>query len=410
MTYVGQARTAVADSPAIDAFGRQRTSEPATVFNSKQIAGSGALIWDDAETSGSGTNSIYLQNRASTILTVSNNTAGTRVRQTFIHHNYLSGKSQLVMLTAVMGADITRTASDAGVIRRAGLFNDANGIFFELNGFGLHVVLRSSTTGSVVDLDIPQAAWNVDAFDGTGSSGYNVLPEKTLVFWFDFEWLGAGRVRMGFVFDGIMFVAHAFNNANQKNVAYMSTPNLPLRYEIINEGDGPLAGLEQICSSVMTEGGVSPFAVPRSANTLGIPVDTIASGTIYAVVGIRLNPGALGCRIELSSIQMLAGKNSDFQWMLILNPTVADTFAYSHLSPSSHVDVARGVTANTVTGGEELDSGYIRSEAQTSVPVDTSAVRLGSAIDGTPTELVLCARPMSVISDIQGAINFREIQ
>jgi hypothetical protein len=67
----------------------------------------------------------------------------------------------------------------------------------------------------------------------------------------DFEWLGMGSVRVGFVIDGKFIVAHTFYNANDLSTVYMQTANLPIRYEI--ETAATLAAgtytLQQICSS-----------------------------------------------------------------------------------------------------------------------------------------------------------------
>lgn len=83
-----------------------------------------------------------------------------------------------------------------------------------------------------------QSAWNVDKLDGTGASGITVDPTKSQIFVFDFEWLGVGRVRTGLVVDGKIYYFHYFSHANVTNVVYMSTPNLPLRYELENDGTG----------------------------------------------------------------------------------------------------------------------------------------------------------------------------
>lgn len=403
MTYTGVLRLGIADTPALDAFGRLRTSTPTTIFDSKQVVNEGPLIWDDAETSGAGTSSTYSQDRASTKLRVSDTTAGTRVRQTFVRHNYQSGKSQLVTMTGVFGVGA------AGITQRLGIFDDDNGLFFAMIGTTFNVVRRSSVSGSPVDEATPQSAWNVDKFDGDGPSGIILNLSKALLFWIDFEWLGVGRVRMGFVVEGTMYVGHFINTVGFASV-YMSTPNLPLRYEIDNDGAGPQTDLEHMCSSVMTEGGSTITGIPRTANTLGVHVDANVGGTVYAVVGIRLKALAFGCRVELEAVRLLSLTQDDFEWIIMWNPIVAGTFTHSSLSATSCVEVARGATANTVTGGEEISSGYANSSVQVDTPAIASALKLGAAIDGTPTELVLCVRPMGNNADIHGSLDFEEIQ
>jgi len=60
------------------------------------------------------------------------------------------------------------------------------------------------------------------------------------------------------VVDGVPTYLHQFNHANHSAGVYMTTPNLPIRYEISNDGTGAAAEMECICSSVMSEGGQHP--------------------------------------------------------------------------------------------------------------------------------------------------------
>jgi hypothetical protein len=56
------------DSFSIDGFGRWRTSNVETLFDSKQTQTGFQLFWDIATTSGAGTSSTYDKNGARTIL------------------------------------------------------------------------------------------------------------------------------------------------------------------------------------------------------------------------------------------------------------------------------------------------------------------------------------------------------
>ena len=86
----------------IDAFGRQRVSNPEMIFNSKQLFDNQPLYWNDIEESGSGTSSTYSALTASSVLAVTANTAGKRTRQTYMRFNYQPSKSQLVYITGVL--------------------------------------------------------------------------------------------------------------------------------------------------------------------------------------------------------------------------------------------------------------------------------------------------------------------
>jgi hypothetical protein len=391
------------DGPRFDAFGRLRTAQPHTLFESKQLFDNQPLIWDDAETSGAGTTSTFDSDRASTTIAVGNTTAGTRVRQTFQRVDYQPGKSQLIYLTGVLGTGAS------GITRRLGQFDTNNGLFFELSGTTLRVVRRTFSSGAPVDNQVDQADWNIDPLDGSGRSGLTIDPSKTQIFCIDYEWLGVGRVRLGFVIDGIVVYCHEFLNANNLDVVYISTPDGPLRYEISNDGTGAAASLEHICSTVISEGGRNPIGVLRYGSTGGTHVDADVVNSVYAIIGIRLKTTHIGARIDFVSASLMAETNADFEWKLILNPTVAGAFAYADLDANSAIQIARGVTANTITGGTDITGGYAARSTERSVTSSLeNAIILGAAIDGTRDTIVLAARPLSANLDIQGALSWRE--
>lgn len=410
-----------ADSPAIDSFGRLRVSNPETLFDSKQIFDNPdrandteqtPLFYDNQETSGTGTSTTFVPAESSTKLGVSANTAGTRIRQTKRRFNYQPGKSMLVFNTFSFNTQIS------GITQREGQFDDDNGLFLEDNGSTYGFVRRTKTSGSVVDNRVTQANWNLDTMDGNGSSGITLDFTKTQIQVIDFEWLGAGRVRMGFVVNGLIYYAHEFLNTNVLDVVYMQTPNLPLRSEISNDGTAAEdANLVQICSTVIIEGGERNLGIIRYVSTGGTHVDCAVENTIYAIIGIRLKSAYLGESVRIINTAMQLHTASDkVEWILKFNPTVAGTFTYSDVSDSA-IQVATGATANTVTGGHDIAGGFVESSgifAGASGSFSSRIVnplQLGSLIDGTVDEIVLCARPIDGSSDVdvEGSITFQEL-
>lgn len=396
------------DSAAMDAFGRLRVSEPVTLFDSKQIFDNAPLFWDDREVSGADTTSTYLKAAARSRLAVSATTEGKRMRQTFMRFNYQSGKSHLVLMTGVLGTGAS------GIIQEIGLFDDDNGIFFRNVHGVVNVVLRSSVTGSAVDTVVAQPDWSEDAMDGSGLSNVITDWSKTQIFLLDFEWLAVGRVRIGLFAGGVPVYVHEFLNANMLDVAYMSTPNLPLRYAIENDGAGAAASMDAICATVISEGGSDALGILHSAGTDGTHVDCDTENTTYAIVGLRLKAANLAASVNILNLAVAEHQGTkEYRWELIFNPTVADTFTYADITNSS-LQSATGATANTVTGGTIIVAG-LGSSAQKGGSQDRAAIdnalRLGSAIDGTPDEIVLCVTPIggSTTLDIEGLINWREL-
>jgi hypothetical protein len=304
-----------------------------------------------------------------------------------------------------------------GITRREGYFDDNNGLLLEDNGTGYSFIRRTYVTGSAVDNEVLQADWNLDTMDGNGPSGISLDFTKTQIIFIDFEWLGVGRVRMGFVVNGLIYIAHEFLNTNVLEEVYMSTPNLPLRSEIINDGTGAQASIYQICSTVISEGGQEELGVVRSASTDGTHVDANTENTWYAIIGIKLKSNYIGANIKIQnvSLQEQAGSKK-LEWALFFNPTVAGTFTYANESRSA-IMVARGATANTVTNGYRILNGYFESGGvqngnSGSADKDTvNALLLGSTVAGVVDEIVLCARPIGGTSnaDVEGCITWREL-
>jgi hypothetical protein len=392
--------------PPPDAFGRLRVSEPLTLFDSKQIHDNAPLYWDDQEVSGSGTSSTHSTARASSMLAVADATAGRRLRRTRQRFNYQPGKSMLILMTGVLQA----SGGGAGITSRIGYYDDNNGFRFQMKDGTMSVVRRSKVTGSVVDTVVEQSAWNVDPLDGTGPSGVTIDPETSLIYWIDMEWLGVGSVRMGVVVDGAFLLCHIFHHANSISGVYMSTPNLPVSYEIQNDGTGAASEMEHICATVVSEGGQEKLGRLFYASNGATHVDANSSGTVYALLGIRLKATALDEMVELVGNTVMASTSDNYEWQVRFNPTVAGTFTYASANSASSVEVATGATANTVTGGTVMDGGYVKSavaSGSTSSALE-NAVRLGSSIGGTPDTIVLCARPLAGNADIYGSLTWRE--
>lgn len=419
MSYQPNVSIKSADSPSIDSFGRWRISDPFTLFDSKQIyddpdlannVENSPLFYDNQETTGTGTSTAYNSNTASTTLSVSNVTAGTRVRQTRASFNYEPGKSFMIFKSFVFGTQ------SSGITKRIGFFHSQNGLFLEDSGTDYRFIRRTYTSGAAVDNAISRSNWNIDTMDGSGPSGINLDFTKTQILFIDFEWLGVGRVRFGFVVDGIIYYAHEELNTNNLSLVYMSNPNLPLRVEIQNDGTGPEASIVDICSSIISEGGTNSLGTVRYASTGGTHVDLTTENTIYAILGIQLRSSYLSATVQIldTSLQIQTASHQ-IEWILKYNPTVADTFTYNGLSQSA-VQYATGATANTVTGGYDIAGGFLESGGNQTGAAGSlaaginSALRLGAQIDGTPDSIVLCARPIagSTSVDVEGSLTWRE--
>ena len=329
-----------------DAFGRLRISAPQTIFDSKLVYDDQPLYWSEDGVAGS-----WISADACVRLTVA--AAQTSARQSRRYFTYQPGKSQLVFQTFNLDGGV------AGVVKRAGYFDgteaNGNGFFLELDGASVVNFVRRSSS-SVPTTRVPQAAWNLDPMNGSGPSGITLNFAETQILIIDFEWLGVGSARMGFVINGVINYAHRFDNANINPAVYMSTPNLPIRYEIDATGGGA-GSIDCICSSVSSEGGLQGtgtkfgFALPARVTGLG-------NGTSATLFSIRHSTGYPRVTIIPTSVGPLADSNGTSKWELIYNPSFAvnpawtgATRGYCDLdTPASTVAGTAGqVTPNTGT-------------------------------------------------------------
>jgi len=89
----------------------------------------------------------------------------------------------------------------------------------------------------VNEIVIPQYQWNIDKADGTGASGYEIKVNKMQMIGFQYTWYGAGFIDwMLRGPNGNYLFVHRLKNNNRNTEAFMRSGNLPVRYEVINEG------------------------------------------------------------------------------------------------------------------------------------------------------------------------------
>lgn len=396
--------TTLQSSDNLDTLGRSRFAMPTTLFDSKQLIDKQPLFWDDQLISGSGGASTYNTFQCSTTLSLANTTAGYRARQTFRRFNYQLGKSQLIKMSMVIGT------GSSGNEKRWGLFTGKdpfthNGIFWRQNGTTLQVgiISRANTSETIV----AQSAFNLDKLDGTGASGYNINLTIIQDFIIDFQW--PGFVRFGIMFGNKIIYCHQIENLN--SMVYMSTPNLPLRVEIENDGSGSANSITQVSCSVISEGGVEEVGNLFSIDRGVAPLVTLVDTDLYPLIALRLKSTNLGACLDIKSLSLLSTTAVGYRWTLILNPTVTGTaFSYTGITNSA-IEADVGTTnASKVSGGTVLASGYGSTTNQISLnQVFPNKISLGVNIAGTSDVLVLAVQRTAALAEsFSGGINWNE--
>jgi len=89
----------------------------------------------------------------------------------------------------------------------------------------------------ITDKKVKQSEFNMDRLDGTGPSGYDMDEAKMQMIGIQYSWYGAGFIDyMVRGADGNFVFAHRMRNSNVNTEAFMRSGNLPVRYEVTNEG------------------------------------------------------------------------------------------------------------------------------------------------------------------------------
>ncbi len=207
-----------------------------TLFSNTTVNG-GTLLYDTVA--------------SSEVLTATSISGSSAKITTNRYHYYLPGSANVFKMTIACG-----DTGKVGNSRSWGGYDDSDGVFFRLKDTALQTVIRSSVTGAITELEVPQSLWNKDKLDGTGTSGVTIDITKINVYWIDYQWLGAGRVRFGiFGPEGERIVAHEFRNAGAFALPYMRTGTLPLRVENTNTGvTGSSSEIRAVCLAAYTEG------------------------------------------------------------------------------------------------------------------------------------------------------------
>ena len=234
----------------------------------------------------------------------------------------------------------------------------------------------------VSDKKVKQADFNLDSLDGNGPSGYEIDIAKMQMIGIQYSWYGAGFI--DFMLrgaDGNFVFCHRMRNSNVNTEAFMRSGNLPVRYEVTNEG--AYGKLSQDMDAAQT-------TVPLESAEF-FPT----SGTVYIDNEIITFSG-----VDYES-NLLTGCNRSAN---LINFQAGATRSYSAGDADSH-NARTGVIliSNTITplishwgsafitdGGFDDDRGYIFSYAETGISVDTTRqtaflIRLAPSVSNAVT-------------------------
>lgn len=403
MTYLadkkdgnGNSLIAFGDSPSTDAFGRLRVSNPFTEFDSNFEYDTQSVRWLQSATGSASVS--HNANRASVKLKLGVNAGNLIRRKTRTRFRYQPGKSLQVICTFVM-------EQKAAVSQRVGYFDTQNGVFLEMDGTTAKIVRRTYTSGSVVNNAVSQASWNIDPMDGTGPSAKTIDWSKTQILMLDFEWLGVGRVRVGFNIDGATYYVHQFLNANTLDVVYMTTANLPVTYEIENSAAASTdTVLEQICSTVVSEGGFNPQGFVRSIAN-GVTQKAIGTASLAPIISVRLKSAYINAQLWPQGVEIYAKTAASYMYWEARARASVSGASFAAASTAVEYDVA----GTEVIGGDIIAAGYLTPESRANSVILQSDLPLTADEAGNADILTIHAQAIGATVSVGASVSWREI-
>lgn len=337
-----------------DAFGKAQFSQTSQIANHFYTYGDQPERYYDYTNNGGLISGVTSE--SALLLSVNNLSGSTAQRTSNQYYPYNPGEGNEIMLSLKIGDN-----GKTNCVRRWGLFDNNDGLFFELSGTTLSVVIRSTTTGTITEDRIPRTEFNGSQLSvGDGSLDASLFEldfSKFNLYWIDYQWLGVGRVRFGtYAPNGKRITMHTFRNPNQNDFIYTKRGTLPLGLEIKNVGS-------TASSSEMKLGCVS---VERQGGNLTFP------GKYYTITSNEVNVNSLGYSVLISGRPNLTHEGQinrtsiipvSYQVYVDGDPVKIDLVMNSTLSGSTfaetgglHSSTSIDKTATGYTGGTVVDS------------------------------------------------------
>jgi len=387
-----------------DMFGRTKVAMPFTLFDSTHRYTQNGDFSDVIQGTAS---SSHIEEQSTAALSVGTASGDYLHRESRRVFSYQPGKSLQVLQTFVLAPAKTNLR------QRVGYFSTHNGTYLELDGTQLSFVKRTFANSIVEEIRVPQSDWNIDKLDGNGPSDVVLDPSKTQIMFSEYEWLGAGSIRLGFAIDGQFILAHQFNHANYINSVYMTSATLPVRFEIENTGgtDSP-STLKQICVSVISNGGYDRRTIPHIASR---STETTVGTSPEPLASIRMASGRTDSVIIPANIAAIPTTSDSYIIRLYKNATIVG----GEWTPNSSANVEQNVSATSMSGGTIVGEYYVAGTNQATANLDIANIanfqmQLGRTNASTPggavsDTLTLSAQVLSGNGGIIGSLSYYDL-
>lgn len=384
--------SAVVGNTSSDAFGRSRMSMPYTIFDSQSV-GTASSRYNFLDTGGG--SHYFVASESSNYLEVGTAAGDSVTVQSNTVMAYQPGKSLLTFQSFKFAPP------QVGLRQRVGLFDERNGVFLEIDGLDVNLVLRSFSSGAVTEEIYPQSAWEIDQFADFDFS-------KTNIFWVDLEWLGVGTVRAGFVRDGLPVLGHIIHNNNRRDAVYMTTACLPLRQEITNTAataSGSIA--KHICSSAVSEGGLELTGETRVINRDNLTLGAL--GIEVPLFSARLSPGNNNSVVVPDKFSVFVESQATVRYNVYFGGSALDG-TWTTTDPNSSMEYNNTVTAFDVSQARLVRSGFAsRGDTVEGGDVKSLIGQFQHLLNGTYPQFLLTVTPYDNNSKIHAWASWVEL-
>ena len=328
---------------------RMKVSTYSTGFFSTFQHGKGDDVWD--ETTASGATITWVSTKSSVQCLVTSTVGSKAIRQTKNVMRYIPGRPAEFSTAYFWGTPVS------GIRKRIGQFDENDGFFLEQDATGeYYCVIRSSTSGAVIDTRVARSSWNGDKLDGSGLSGFVLNKGTTQLLVVDYEWYGAGAIKFSFVIGDKTINIHTFYSANTLTKPWCSTPFLPMRVEIENVSAVLGDSMFHFSQCHSSEGESDNLGTPVSISTPITGIRLSVANTFYPVLSIRLKTTNLNAVVIPRTLQEGTLDNTFVFFRLVLNPTL--TGANWTNPPTAESSVQYDVSSSSFTGGTIIEQGF----------------------------------------------------
>ena len=379
----------------VDAYGRFRVSEQYELFTSQRI---GARQYKFDEKITGTANSTYSVNESSMLLNVGSAAGDEIIRESLQVVPFQPGKSMQIVQSFIM------EHTKENLRQRAGFFDDHNGVYFENDGGINYFVIRSYTSGAVIETRVAQSDWNFDKFDGHGYSSqtcrntFILDPTTVNIFWVDVASFTSRNIRIGFIANGRPYLGHTCSSGLTGETATLTTLSLPFRYELTNKAaTSSPSTMRQINCGASSEGGFELKGLNEGASrgyTIATADNSAVAGTEYPLFSYRLKSDRRNNVVIPNNFHIYVDSNATVSYRVWVGATATGgTWETNH--PARHVEFNRGVTGWNTTNGRIIQGGFVTGGAsvQSNASLTNLNYTLGRYLNGTTQEVILAIIP-----------------